>query len=47
MKAMEMGEDMLKELGDFETRSGLLLLSLNPILDGGGHYGPDDRERPR
>ena len=19
----------------------------NPILDGGGHYGPDDRERPR
>ena len=28
MKAMEMGEDMLKELGDFETRSGLLLLSL-------------------
>ena len=20
---------------------------LNPILDGGGHYGPDDRERPR
>ena len=21
--------------------------SINPILDGGGHYGPDDRERPR